>query len=295
MWGTVGWVAGALLLGFWYSDPDWLCTCVGWFRPDRPQHLLADAYRIGALLAFVLTAYSLTLPHTPPLRHATTWLAPLGAVRLLRRRAFAVYFACIFVLYVTLPFSTQVTPLLLHSLGVTDKVLPWMLTLSQSIEIASLAILPVLLRFGVRTCMLVGLGAWLASMSMQSLGGPLGLVLLSLVMNGLFITCFVVAGQVYLNRHAHGEIRASAQALLVCVMGAGLLAGNLLVGRVREWTTSDFSATFGVAAVITLAALLSFVFGFAAEDEPADAAPAVGPVTHGATLHFRVEKTSADR
>lgn len=290
MWGTVGWVSAALFLFLW-CQPHWLWEMLRVFGTD---HRLTDSYGIGAGLSFLLAFYSLTLPHTPPQRQASTWLAPLGAMRLLRRPAFAVYFACVFGLYMTLPFSTQVTPLLVIDLGVPEPDLPLWLTMSQSAEVLTLAILPFLVyKFGVRACMIVGMTAWLGYMSIQAVGEPLPLVISSLVLNGLFITCFVVAGQVFLNRHAHGEVRASAQALLVCVMGVGLFLGNLLVGEVRAFSSDNYSVTFSVAVAITLAALLVFLFGFDADDAT-EVVPA-GPVTHGATIQLRVQKSATDR
>jgi MFS family permease len=267
MWGTVGWVSAALFLGHWYSDPSWLCDCCAWMRPDWPRHRLTDAYRIGAVIAFLLTGYALTLPHTPPRRRASSWLAPLAAVRLLRRRAFAVYFMCSLLLYTSVAFSSQVTPLLLSSLGIADAWLPAALTISQSTEIVSLGLLPVFLSYlGVRGCMLLGVGTWLLAMCILTIGQPVELVVCSLALNGLFITGFVVAGQVFINRHAPDDIRASAQALLTCMMGAGLLAGNLLVGAVRRAVDGAFAPTFAVAAGLTALLLVFFVLGFD-EDE----------------------------
>lgn len=277
MYGTVGWVAAAWLLGYWCSDPEWLCRCVAVLRPDCPHHHRADAYRLAGVLAFVLAGYALTLPHTPPQRHAASWLAPAQAARLLRRRPFAVYFACILGVYATMAFTGQVTPLLLEHHGIPEAWLPSTLTIGQTLEVASLFLLPrVLLWFGLRGTMLLGLGAWLLALLILTVGRPVELVVGSMLLNGLNISCFIVAGQVFLNRHAHGEIRASAQALLVGVMGTGLLAGNLLVGVVRRLTEGNFVATFGVAALLMVVLSAGFLAGFReeeADEEPVETEP----------------------
>ncbi len=269
MWGTVGWVGAAWFLGYWYFDPDWLCQCVAALRPDCPQHHRTDAYRLGSLLAFALAAYALTLPRTAPQRQPAHWLAPLEATRLLRRRPFAVYFLCIFGTSLTTAFTSQVTPLLLRHHGVTEAWLPLALTVAQLLEAASLLLLPrMLLGLGLRGTMLLGLGSWLSALVILTIGKPLGVVIASQLLNGLYISSYVVAGQVFLNRHAHGAIRVSAQALLVCVTGTGFLLGNLLVGAVRWLTDGDFTATFGVAAGLTVLLLIGFSAGFREENSP---------------------------
>jgi MFS family permease len=248
LWGTIGWMVPGWLLGLWF----------GHGHSDK-----ADSIRLASLLTFALSAYALTLPHTPPRRRASGWLAPVAALRLLRGRAFVVYFVCILGVCVTIPFTSQVTPLLLEHCGVPLSWLPPTLTLGQSMEVASLALLPMLLlRFGVRGTMLLGLGAWATALVILTVGHPVWLVIGSLTLNGLCICCFIVAGQVFVNRKVSGDVRASAQALLTVFNSAGLVTGNLLVGWVRQLVDQDFPSTFTVSAAIALALLVLFGVGF---------------------------------
>jgi hypothetical protein len=163
----------------------------------------------------------------------------------------------------TLPFTTQATPLLLGHLGIPDLWLSPALTLSQASEAASLALLPVMmLRLGLRGTMLVGLGAWTAALGVLTVGRPVELVVGSLGFNGLCISGFLVAGQVFVNRQAAGDLRASVQALLTFVNGLGQLAGNLLVGWVRWLNDGEFTRSFAVGALIMAGLLLLFLVGF---------------------------------
>lgn len=267
MWGTVGWAMSVLALSYWFRDPDWLCAIVDWFRPTQPLHELADALRLASLLSFVMAGYGLTLPHTPPQRHATAWLAPLAALGLLRNRAFAVYCACTLGMAVTLPFPSQVTPLLLNHLGIPLRWIGPTLTLGQTMEVVSLALLPLILgRLGVRATMLLGMGSWLLILGVLTVGQPTWLVIASLPLNGLCICGYFVAGQVFVNSKARGDIRASAQALLSFVGGLGLLVGNLLVGWVRELANEAFAPTFAVAGGIAALLTVAFVIGFRDEE-----------------------------
>ncbi len=149
MWGTVGWVVPGLLLGVWFAEPPAVASFLAWLRPHAPRSEWADALRLGGLIAFVLSAYALTLPHTPPTRRrkgtATSWLAPLAALRLLRKRSVAVYCACALAGCVAIPFSSQLTSLLLQHLGVSRALIMPMLTIAQSMEIVTLATLPLIL------------------------------------------------------------------------------------------------------------------------------------------------------
>jgi MFS family permease len=264
LWGTVGWVVSGWLVGYRLSQPAWLGD-----RATAPISGLADAFRIASLLAFALSAYALTLPPTPPQRRLADWLAPVAAGRLLCDRPFATFWLCFLGVCVTLPFTTQATPLLLVHLGIPRRWISPTLTLGQSMEIVSLALLPLLLlRLGVRRTMLLGLTAWASLLAVLWRGEPVWLVVASLSLNGLCICCFIVAGQVFANSRARADVRASVQALLNVTSGLGLLVGNLLVGWVRQETEEQFTTTFRIGAAIAGTLVFVFCAGFK-ENTPA--------------------------
>src|SRR5260370_32309879 len=103
-------------------------------------------------------------------------------------------------------------------------------------------------------------------MTVMGIGWPLGLVVGCLSLNGVFICCYLVAGQVFVNSAASGDFRASAQALLTVTNGLGMLVGNLLAGWVRGRAGGAFGPTFGVAVAIALVPLLVFAAGFRQEN-----------------------------
>jgi predicted MFS family arabinose efflux permease len=276
LWGTVGWVTPNLLLGCWFAEPECLCGLLGWLRPLGPLTETADALRLAGLFSFVLAAYALTLPHTPPGRAPkgarASWLAPLAALRLLRRPPVAVYCACALGVCIAMPFNSLFTPLLLQHLGVPRAWLSPTLTLSQSMEILTLGLLPwLLLRLGVRGTMLLGLSAALVLMTVLSLGRPTGLVVAVLGLNGVCVCCYLIAGQVFINGRARGDVRASSQSLLTFVNGVGLLIGNLLGGWARAQAGGAFAPTFAVAAAVAATALGLFILRFREQEVPAPA------------------------
>jgi nucleoside transporter len=268
VWGTIGWI------------------CIGWglhewFRlmaDDATAHVdWADALRLGAGCAGLTGMYAWTLPHTPPLPRAdrgatpSNWLtaaldAPLAALQLFRDRSFAVVCSCLFGVYLTFALSAQLTPLLLQrNTGVSDAWLPSVLTLSQSTEVATLASLPILLvRLGQKGTMFLGLTAWATAMTVFSLGKPEPLVIASLALHGIFISCFLVAGQLYINRLARADVRASAQGLMQLINGLGLLTGHFAVGWLRDRVGDDYSRAFLPGAIVASVLLVVFSVGFQA-------------------------------
>lgn len=251
MWGTVGWVVPGWVFGFWLASG--LSTSTD----------LSDAFRLASILACVFGAYTLTLPHTPPRRSGASGAAPIAALRLLRGRAFFIYALCTLGVAVALPFSSQLSPLLLESLGVPRPWVPRLLTVAQGSEVISLLLLPrVLTWLGVRGTMKVGLAAVGMTLGGLAIGKPLPLVLAGLGLYGLCISCYLVAGQMYLNQRSREDLRASAQALHSVLCGVGLLIGNLLVGQIRHWVGGAFGPTLAVGAMLGFLLLVLFAVAF---------------------------------
>ncbi len=265
LWGTVGWVAICWIVGYWLASPKWLSGGLTWLRPLTPRPMMVDTFRLGGTIALLLAGYTLTLPSTPPGRSTTPaeTSAPLEAMKLLRGGSFATYCACVLGACITFSFTTQTTPLLLQELGIERHWLTPAMTVAQSSEVLCLVLLPgLLLRLGLRGTMLMGLGAWLCAMCVLAVGRPVELVVASLGLNGLYVTGFLIAGQVYLNGQGGEALRASVQGLFSFVNGLGLLAGNLLAGWLRDATQGELPITFAVGAGITTVLLVGFMAGF---------------------------------
>lgn len=248
MWGTIGWMAAGWTLSLWLS------------QFDRPIAHFADSFRTGAIAAWMLAAYAFTLPATPPLtapnldpspKRWRRWLdAPIRAAHLFRTPAFTVYCVCLFTLYVSWAFNMQMTSLVVRSLASESAMLPTIMSLAQSTEVAALAALPFILdRFGQKRTMMVGISSWWLALVALAIGSPAWLVIPSLLLHGVYTCCFLVAGQVFVNRIAHHHYRASAQGILVLVNGLGQIVGNFLVGVLRDWNQENYPRVFVPAAI----------------------------------------------
>jgi MFS family permease len=254
MWGTVGWMLAGWIVTLWMHAP------LGWLRPASDP---ADFLRLGAIFELLLAAYIWTLPPTPPDRQAPRGAAPVAALKLLTGRAFAIFGICYIGVAVTLSMTSQGTPLLLEELGLPRARLAATLTIAQVTEMLSLPLLPMfLLRFGIRGTMILGLGSWMAALTLLAIGRPLGLVMSSLVFNGLLITGFMVGGQLFVNRSVGPGLRASAQGLLTFLNGVGMLLGHKLVGWVRDAASGELPPVFRVGASLTGILLVLFLTAF---------------------------------
>jgi Nucleoside H+ symporter len=193
----------------------------------------------------------------------------LAAMRLLKGWPFATYCLCTLGVCITMPFTTQASPLLLEHLGIVQPWLSPTLTISQVSEVISLFMLPMfLIRLGLRGSMVFGLICWLAALCILAVGEPAWLVISSLPLNGLCVTGFLVTGQVYVNSEARGDLKASVQSLLTFVQGIGLFSGHILVGILRSMAKNpadmgdELHLAFQVAAVINAFLLVVFLLCF---------------------------------
>jgi hypothetical protein len=245
--GTIGWML-----------PGWiLLALISIFPNNNLEGQASEQFIIGSIFGFLVAVYALTLPTTPPSPSKVDKFAPLGALKLLRGWPFATYCLCTLGVCITMPFTTQATPLLLEYLGIVQPWLSPTLTISQVSEVISLFLLPMfLLRLGLRGSMLFGLICWTIALYVLSVGQPVGLVVPSLALNGLSVTCFLVTGQVYVNMQAKGDLKASVQSLLTFVQGIGLVLGHIMVGLLRSSSLNasnmreELVLAFQVAAVI---------------------------------------------
>jgi len=137
------------------------------------------------------------------------------------------------------------------------------LTVAQVSEVITLGLLPMLLlRLQVRGTLFLGLAAWAGALTAQAMALPLGLLVPALTLNGVCIACFLVAGQLYVNRQARPDVRASAQGLFAFINGAGLLVGHVGVGWVRQDFAASLPQAFVPAAMLATVLVALFVFGF---------------------------------
>lgn len=252
VWGTIGW----MVVG-------WAVTLVmqlhrgGGNFSGRGSH---EAFAVAAVLSGAFAVYCFfVLPNTPPLNTgASSGLDFAAALRFFRRPSIGPLMAAAFGVSLTTPFVYQTVPTYLRAGGLASRWIASAMTLSQVLEIASLALLPVCLRrLGYRGTLVLGIAAWALYYLTFAVGPPLWLALMCLPLNGVAIGCFIVTGQMYMDSQAPRERRASVQAFHVMVTsGLGSFLGNLLAGELMTRNQGVGPMVFAVPFVINVAMVL---------------------------------------
>lgn len=257
LWGTIGWMVSG-----WLSSA--IMAISGSTRAGQGAY---ESLWIACGLSLAASAYSFTLPHTPPLavgRHSRQSMAE--SLELLRSSDMRVFLLTSLGVYLTVPLVFQIMPGYLEARGLPRAWTATVLTLGQMTEIVILALLPWLLRrFGAKGTLILGITAWFVRFLSLSLGPPLGVAIGGTVLHGFGIACFTVGGQLYIDSRSASEYRASAQALLlVCTSGLGALLGNVVAGEVVGRRPPTDVLVFLIPCVIDGAVLLYFWRGFRA-------------------------------
>ena len=274
--GTIGWIASGLILTAWRNMRG----------GDVVGTLPIDCLQLGGWAAILMGVYCLTLPNTPPQREGTNPLAFMQALRMLKDPVFAIFMAISFVVTTELQFYYVLTSPFLSHIGVSDASIPMAMTLAQFAEIFVMALaLPLVLpRLGIRKTLAIGVIAWPIRYVIFAIGGPVWLVIASLTLHGFCYVFFFTVSQVYVDKVAPKDIRASAQSMLSLItLGIGSWLGSLFCGWIKDWQTTGTGAAavtnwrivFLVPILLTAACALAFMLFFkereAAEPEVATA------------------------
>jgi MFS family permease len=87
--------------------------------------------------------------------------------------------------------------------------------------------------------MIIGASAWAIRFGLSALGQPQWLMISTIALHGFAFGFFFVAAQMYVDRAASADIKATAQNLLIFVIyGLGTILGSVLTGRIRSYFTT---------------------------------------------------------
>ncbi len=261
--GTIGWIAAGILVGRLGIEAS------------------ATPLRIAAAASLLMGLYSLILPHTPPSRSPgqLTVRRALGldALALMKDRSFAMLVIGSFLLCIPLQFYYAFTNLFLNEIGMPEPATK--MTLGQMSEIGFMLLMPwFLARLGIKTTMLIGMGAWAVRYLLFASGDANALVWMlygSILLHGICYDFFFVTGQIYVDQRAHPAIRGAAQGFIAFVtLGAGMFIGAWVSGRVVEAYTlasgaHDWRTIWMVPAAAAGAVLVLFFLFFRSDLRPA--------------------------
>ncbi len=270
VWGTLGWIAANLVLSA-------MRTQLG--SGEWPYF---DAFILAGVLSLVMGLLSFGLPHTPPAKEHVDPLAFRRALVLFKNPSYTVFFIVAFIVATELQLYYVLTFPYLSEIGrvteyVNERTIPAWMTIAQVAEIFVMAfLLPYALpRWGVRTCMLIGIMAWPVRYFVFAAAWPLYEQMPSMVwasiaalaLHGFCYVFFFVVAFIYTDMVAPPDIRASAQTLInVAVLGLGLLIGSWFAGFLKDFFTeeqqTDWFKVFIVPALITVVGGVIFALFF---------------------------------
>ncbi|MHC5539649.1 MFS transporter [Singulisphaera rosea] len=270
VWGTVGWIAAGLLfpmymdynkLGFYQQILDavgqhsayesllktWQASVVPLLKPvfaipwiGEPQ--FRDCLRLPGVVSIVYAIYCLTLPHTPPSPAKDTdpidkKSAVLECLELMKYRSFAVLVVITGLIGIMLAYYFACENTFLESIGIPATDAGAYMTFGQFGEALVMLFVPLAVaKLGVKNTMLIGAGAWALRFGLSAYGQPKWLMIATIGLHGFAFGFYFVVAQMYVDKAASNDIKASAQNLLIFVIyGLGTVVGSVLTGVVRDF------------------------------------------------------------
>jgi nucleoside transporter len=220
VWGTIGWIVAGLVVGF-----------LGWSES-------VNIFKLGAVSAFALGLFSMTLPHTPPpakgkpleLRN----LLMADAFQLMKEPAFLVFILCSTLICIPLAYYYSYTSMLLSQTGFEQPAST--MTLGQMSEIFFMLLVPFFFRrLGVKWMILVGMAAWVVRYLLFAFGAPdqvIWMMLAAVLLHGICYDFFFVTGFIYTDAKAPADVKGQAQSMLVFfTQGVGMFIGYWIAGK----------------------------------------------------------------
>ena len=214
VWGTIGWIAAGLLVGF-----------LGWSS-------LLDIFYLAGTSSVLLGLFSFSLPNTPPPAKGEPVnlraLLMLDAFSLFKRPAFAVFLICSGLICIPLAYYYGLTSNYLSNAGFEQAAST--MTIGQMSEIFFMLLIPFFFRkLGVKWMILVGMLSWVIRYLLFAYGASeqvVWMLLLSVALHGICYDFFFVTGFMYTDKVAPAGIRTQAQSLLVFfTQGVGMYFG----------------------------------------------------------------------
>lgn len=269
--GTLGWIVAGLLIGY-------LIPKVFTGYAVEPT---AIPIRVAAVSSILMAVYSVTLPHTPPLRAAHGFklsnIFPPEAFRLFKDRNFSVFALASFLICIPLQFYYTFTNPFLNEIGVQKAAAK--MSMGQMSELLFMVTLPWFFkRLGVKWTLVLGMLAWVVRYLCFGFGNADALIwmlYLGIILHGICYDFFFVTGQIYVDQKAPQALRAAAQGLIIFITyGIGMFVGSWICGRVVDLYAKstpggilhDWRSIWIVPAIGSALVLVIFLAGFKNEE-----------------------------
>ena len=274
VFGTLGWIIAGLAISYLFHWDSQENTSGG---------LLKNTFLMASIASLALGIFSFTLPKTPPKKStgekvSISEMLGLNALKLLKDKNFAIFFASSILICIPLAFYYQNANAFLSNIGMDNPT--GKMTIGQISEVLFLLLLPVFFsKYGFKKTILVGMLAWAVRYALFAYGnaGPLSFMLITgIALHGVCYDFFFVSGQIYTNSKAGEKYKSAAQGLItLATYGIGMLIGFWVAGIITDhYKTAanvfDYKMIWLIPSGIALVVFLIFAGAFKDEKKQAE-------------------------
>jgi nucleoside transporter len=270
MFATIGWIAVGVTIGY------------------LEVQKTATQFLIAAGVSVLMSAFCLTLPHTPPAgkgqKITVRELVGLDALVMLKKRPYLVFVVTSVLACIPLTFYFSFTANYLDEVGVANVA--GKMTLGQLSEVGVMLLMPFIFRrITVRGVFILGLVCWslrYGLLAYGNAGAGVWMFYVAILLHGFCFDFIFMTGQIYTDQEAPPHLRGTAQGFLTFLTyGVGMFIGSMLSGAsldffttrnggavTHNWTAFWLGCGGGALAILVLVALF-FRTGARIETKPA--------------------------
>lgn len=266
VFGTLGWIVAGLAISYIFH----------WDAKENAEGgLLKNTFLMASVASLILGIFSFTLPKTPPKKStgekaSISEMLGLNALKLLKDKNFAIFFASSILICIPLAFYYQNANAFLSNIGMDNPT--GKMTIGQISEVLFLLLLPVFFtKYGFKKTILIGMLAWAVRYALFAYGnaGPLSFMLITgIALHGICYDFFFVSGQIYTNSKAGEKYKSAAQGLItLATYGIGMLIGFWVAGIITDHYKTgdnafDYKMIWLIPSGIALAVFLIYAAAF---------------------------------
>jgi nucleoside transporter len=205
----------------------------------------ATPFLLASGASLVMSAFCLTLPHTPPAakgeRITVRKIIGLDALVMLKKRSYLVFVIASILACIPLTFYFSFTNTYLNEIGVSNAA--GKMSLGQVSEVVMMLLMPFIFRrVTVKGILMLGLFAWFVRYMLLAYGNPgsgMWMFYAAILLHGICYDFFFMTGQLYTDQEAPMNLRGTAQGLITFLTyGVGMFAGSLLSGGAVDFFTT---------------------------------------------------------
>lgn len=172
----------------------------------------------------------------------------------MRNRSFAVLITVTGLVGIMLAFYFGCENFFLSTIGIEETQVVKYMTIGQWAELGLMFLVPIaVLKLGIKNTMIIGAAAWAIRFGLSAIGQPQWLMVATIALHGFAFGFFFVPAQMYVDRAASEDIKATAQNFLVFVVyGLGTILGSILSGELRgRFLVSKIDPLTGKSIMVT--------------------------------------------